>query len=81
MADYRPVRRGRGRPAKRVLPPRINVTAERLAQSVLRVKPPVRQTMYPEKALQCAQCERDVAYPEILYDDGRCADCHGLLGV
>ena len=31
------------------------------------------------KAYQCAVCEREVAYPETLYRDGRCENCHNTL--
>ena len=28
-----------------------------------------------EKVYRCVDCERTVAWPEILYNDGQCEDC------
>ena len=66
----------RGRPA-RPLPPRIDATAEEIAEKVLRVKPKRRFTDPPaEIEYKCRECTRLVAYPEILYQDGLCGGCH-----
>ena len=64
-----------GRPSTKTLPPRIDAASpERLAHCVLnagRPKGPVSNKLY-----FCADCKRQVAFPETLYDGGRCADCH-----
>ncbi|MCY4623605.1 MAG: hypothetical protein OXC99_01145 [Chloroflexi bacterium] len=65
----------RGRPLGRTYPPRINATPEEIAARVLGAKPnPVLKV----RAYHCAVCERVVAYPETLYEDGRCETCHAL---
>ena len=64
----------RGRPA-RGLPPRIDATAEEIAQVFMRAKPP-GPAVDLEKVYQCVDCERVVYWPEILYRDGRCEGCH-----
>ena len=52
----------RGRPS-RPLPPRIDATAEEIAEKVLRVKPKRRFTDPPaEIKYKCGQCNRLVAY-------------------
>ena len=30
----------------------------------------------PEQAFQCGACERVVTFPEVLYRDGKCEQCH-----
>ena len=65
----------RGRPATRKYPPRIDATPEELARVVLnggRPKGSVKGLDY-----RCAGCGREVQYPETLYRDGRCPECHG----
>ena len=65
----------RGRPTQYLLPPRINATAEQLAAAVLSGKVrQVQEEQFPT-AFNCEECGREVAHPEILYDDNRCADC------
>ena len=62
----------RGRPMELRYPPRMDATAEELAQAMFRagpVKGPVVKKVYT-----CADCKREVYYPEILYRDGRCAE-------
>ena len=55
--------RARGRPTKYVLPPRIDVTAEQLAASVLRAKPKqVNEDDFPT-AFNCEGCGREVCVP------------------
>ena len=64
----------RGRPMELRYPPRIDATAEELAQAMFRagpIKGPVVEKIYT-----CADCKREVYYPEILYRDGRCEKCH-----
>ncbi len=66
-------RKPMGRPA-RLLPPLIDATPEELAHAVLnagRPKGPVVARDY-----FCVDCARQVAYPETLYNDGRCEECH-----
>ena len=66
----------RGRPA-RPLPPRIDATAEEIAEKVLRVKPKRRFTDPPMQIeYKCGQCNRLVGYPEVMYQDGLCQGCH-----
>ena len=63
-----------GRPMERKYPPRIDATPEEIAHVVLnagRPKGPVKARDY-----FCVDCERQVAYPETLYRDGRCENCH-----
>ena len=62
----------RGRPA-RPLPPKIDATPEEIAQVFLRTPAPgpkIEET----RVYRCADCGREVNYPETLYRDGRCAD-------
>ena len=68
-----PRKKPMGRPA-RTLPPRIDATPEEVAHVVLnagRPKGPVQGQDY-----YCADCKRQVAYPETLYNDNRCEGCH-----
>ena len=62
-----------GRPA-RGYPPRIDATPEQIAHVVLNAGRPTG----PVKALKyrCRDCKRQVAYPETLYNDNRCEQCH-----
>ena len=78
MAQERPARtkkKGRGRPSKYVLPPRIDATAEELVRTVLQAKPKGSTEADFPTEFRCAGCGRAVAYPEILYGDDRCSDC------
>jgi nitrate reductase cytochrome c-type subunit len=64
----------RGRPMERRYPPKIDATPEEVAQVLLNagpVKGPVSGRNY-----YCVDCKRQVAYPETLYNDNRCAGCH-----
>ena len=61
-----------GRPA-RPLPPRIDATAEEIAQVFMRTPPP-GPSIDESRVYRCADCQREVNYPEILYRDGRCAE-------
>jgi hypothetical protein len=63
----------RGRPARKY-PPRIDATPEEIARTVLnsgRPKARVKSQDY-----RCCGCGREVHYPETLYRDGRCPECH-----
>ena len=69
----------RGRPMALKYPPRIDATPEEIAHAVLnagRPKGPVKAREY-----HCADCGREVNYPETLYRDGRCEGCHDKAGV
>ena len=69
---------GRGRTG-RPLPPRIDATMEEMAKAMLSL--PADYEWQYEKGegtvYRCQRCERVVQYPETLYRDGLCADCHG----
>lgn len=70
---------GRGRPASRRLPPRINATPEQILQALLSL-PRDHEWQYLKEGgteYRCSSCSREVNYPEVLYDDGRCEGCHG----
>lgn len=56
-------------------PPRIDMTPEEVAQAMFKVKGPL-PPMKVVPAYYCAVCERRVRYPEILYRDGCCEQCH-----
>ena len=67
-----------GRPG-RAYPPRIDATPERIAHMVLnagRPKGPIKAKDY-----FCRDCKRQVAYPDTLYNDHRCGECHQAAAV
>ena len=67
----------RGRPMKRLYPPRIDAAPETIAHIVLNAKRPARFGDAPKRTeYRCRDCDRQVAYPETLYEDGRCESCH-----
>ena len=77
--------RERGRPIKQGFAPRGvgEATPEEVARAMLSL-PADHQWEYEKnggKTYQCADCEREVAYPETLYLDGRCEDCHAKAPV
>ena len=63
-----------GRPA-RGMPPRIEATPEEIARKFLRTPPP-GPALDTSKVYRCGECQRAVYYPEVLYQDGRCEECH-----
>ena len=63
-----------GRPA-RGYPPRIDATAEQIAQVFMRTPTP-GAPVDTSKVYRCVDCERAVFYAEILYNDRRCKECH-----
>ena len=67
-------KRKRGRPA-RTLPPRIDATPEELAERFMQMKPPGPKVDF-SKVFRCAECKRKVEWPETLYNDGKCEECH-----
>ena len=71
-------RRDLGRPMERSYAPRIDATPEEMARAMFSL-PAGHQWQYEKdggKVYKCADCGREVAYPETLYRDGRCEDCH-----
>lgn len=65
--------RGRGRPIKRTLPPRIDASPEAIASAFFRSPPVVKAT---NREYKRAVCGRSVHYPETLHEDGKCSGCH-----
>lgn len=68
-----PKKRQRGRPA-RPLPPRVDSTPEELAQRILNAGRP--SNPFGAQQYHCEHCGKEIVWPEVLYDDGRCEDCH-----
>ena len=69
----------RGRPVTRRLPPRIDAPPEQIAQAMFRL-PANHRGRYERNGgaeYHCAAGQREVHYPETLYNDGRCQECHG----
>lgn len=64
----------RGRPV-RGYPPRIDATPEQLAEVLLRAGRPTKP-VDDSRVYRCVDCKRAVYYPETLYNDGRCPECH-----
>ena len=67
-------KRERGRPMQLRYPPRIDASPEDIARVVLRADLSVVDGATPE--YRCQACGEAVHYPDTLYEDGRCADCH-----
>ena len=63
-----------GRPPKKVLPPRIDAPPEMVANVVLNAGRPKGQVQ--DRRYHCADCKRPVAWPETLFDGGKCSECH-----
>ena len=59
---------------ERMYPPRVDATADELATAFFRALPRVDQEEPNE--YWCVACGRDVYYPEILYRDEWCEQCH-----
>ena len=68
----------RGRPTK-PYPPRVDATPEEALQAMFNT--PHGSTTDDSRESRCADCGREVYYPEILYRDGRCSDCHTAVKV
>ena len=64
----------RGRPVEKRYPPRIDATPEELARTVLNAGRP--KARVKSRDYRCGACGRAVHYPETLYRDGRCPECH-----
>ena len=72
-------KRERGWPGSRRLPPRIDATSEQIAAAIFGM-PANHPWQYERNGgakYHCAACRREVHYPETLYNDGRCEECHG----
>ena len=61
-----------GRPA-RPLPPRVDATAEEIAQVFMRTPAPESE-VDETRVYRCLDCGREVHHPEILYSDRRCEE-------
>ena len=57
----------------RPYPPRTDATPEQLVQAMFATP---AETALEEREYRCSDCGREVGYPETLYRDGRCEDCH-----
>ena len=68
----------RGRPMERKYPPRIDATPEQLAQAMFNTTP---DAVFDEREYRCSECGREVNYPETLYNDNRCSECHAVARV
>lgn len=72
----------RGRPMRTGYPPRMDATAEEIAQGMLSL--PVDHQFEYQKGggnprdivYRCVDCDLAVYYPNTLYRDGRCEECH-----
>ena len=67
---------------KKCYPPRVDATPEEMAQAMFSL-PAGRKWEYLEAGpegpvYRCADCEREVNYPDTLYQDGRCESCHTI---
>ena len=78
-------RKARGRPLRRRYPPRVDATADEIAQTMLTA--PVKTQWDYLKAgpggpvYRCKDCQSKVNYPDTLYRDGRCESCHSAVEV
>ena len=67
----------RGRPLERLYPPRIDATSEQLVQAMFNTPP---DAVFESREYRCSECGREVNYPETLYADNQCSDCHPVEG-
>lgn len=70
----------RGRPLERKYPPRVDATAEEMAQAMFAM-PADHQWGYleSEPEYRCSDCKQPVNYPDTLHRDGRCEKCHAIV--
>ena len=71
----------RGRPQEGRYPPRIDAKPERIAAVALNAKPRggARFGGAPKRTeYRCQDCGQQVSYPDTLFDDGRCKECHAI---
>ena len=66
----------RGRPSK-PYPPRIDATPEEALRAMFNTTP--SSTKDEGRESRCSDCGREVYYPEILYRDERCSECHAAI--
>ena len=67
-----------GRPLERKYPPRLDATAEEMVQAMFSL-PADHEWQYENGApttYHCQECGEAVYFPDTLYRDGRCSDCH-----
>ena len=69
----------RGRPLKHKYPPRIDATPEELVQAMFNT--PHDAVLEEPEEYRCSDCGREVYYPETLYRDNRCPECHAAVTV
>ncbi len=68
----------RGRPLKHVYAPRVDAAPEEIAKAMFAL-PADHEWQYEQdggKVYRCLDCLREVNYPETLYRDGQCEECH-----
>ena len=73
----RPRKKERGRPLANTYAPKVDATPEEIASAMFAL-PADHKWQYekdPGRVYKCAECGREVAYPETLYRDGRCESC------
>ena len=73
----------RGRPLKKLYPPRVDATAEEIAQAMFATRADHDwEYLKSEPEYRCVDCGREIHYPDTLYRDGHCEACqaavHGL---
>lgn len=74
-------KKDKGRPMRTGYPPRMDATAEEIAQAMFSL-PANHEWEYqkgsnPSRMVyRCVDCDREVYYPGTLYRDGRCEGCH-----
>ncbi len=74
MSTKRKKKKERGRPMELRYPPRIDASPEELARILLNAGPATGKVS--GRDYFCRDCGRQVAYPEVLYRDDRCEECH-----
>lgn len=78
MSRKRTKGRRTGRPAIRLLPPRVDATPEEMARAIMNT-PPKKEWQYEQDGgtvYRCKLCGKEVYYPDVLYRDDTCASCH-----
>ncbi len=80
-----PRRRNRqgDKPVPEQLPPRIDATADEIAEAFFAMPPDHEWKYVKEKPAEydgspyrCVDCDKEVSYPEVLHYDGRSDTCH-----
>ena len=66
-----------GRPSK-PYPPRIDATPEEALRAMFTTPP---SAAIDDRESRCSDCGREVYYPEVLYRDNRCSECHAAVTV